>query len=471
MKPPVLRPDEKPLPPVKTLPMAPLVFHATAPITLVASLPMVASGERKLIASPVSQLASSASRPGIASAAVIHKLPSAPKTPSPKTAATATAALPASVRPKPDPKGDPLPKPAEKATPSEKPKPVTVPVDKTPVPVLPQAKSPETASLPGAIPIPVVATIAGTVEAPPKATETSPAQVAIPDEKPKAEEKEEDAEEAEEAEEKIGAVDPGLLAKAEKAMKDGKWKDLENLFRNNAPLSKDARGAQIKMMMVVNKPKVNTLEVNKLSDEILRRDKKDSYGNFGKGYYWVYTKKSDLGKALTHLALAKAAKDAPPGASGLYWKVLLKKYWIILLVLAGGVVGGVSAAKKKMAGKNVPGQEATEILDETNPAAGATDGAPVIDESPPPTGFRKILAKIREILGKLRRKKAVEIVEIDLSAEMGPAGDSSPETPLSPSEAASEAISSELPANETASGPDAPAEPSSEPPPSETGPG
>lgn len=134
--------------------------------------------------------------------------------------------------------------------------------------------------------------------------------------------------------------------------------------------------AVLRLEQYMSDPQPDYRLMRSAASVILERDKNDANANYAMGLYWASLKKPDLGKALQHLALAKNAKKAPSGATGLYWQTFAKKYWYLFLLPLMAVAAVIDKRRKTPAG-------------------------PLPVEAVPESGWRSLLSSLAERLKRL----------------------------------------------------------------------
>jgi len=220
-------------------------------------------------------------------------------------------------------------------------------------------------------------------------------------------------EESGNAAQSAAGVSPDVLAKAEELLKSQKWKELKGHIDANPSIAEDKRGAQIKIECLMNQPKVIATSIKEVAENLLQKDPKDPYANWGMGYYYLESKKPDLDKALKHLSIAKSAKQVPAGVSGLYWKTTLKKRWLLLLLALGGLIAVGDAVRKKRKKALAGAQGETAGAEGVAPAATAStaaeSGQTTASAAPtvPETGLKKAIRIVKSLIEKIRRKPQI----------------------------------------------------------------
>jgi len=127
-------------------------------------------------------------------------------------------------------------------------------------------------------------------------------------------------------------------------------KMLALLDENQYLVGEMPEAAVLRLEQYLNDPQPDYRLMRSAAGIILERDDNDVDANYAMGLYWSSLKKPDLGKALKHLALAKNAKKARPGAASLYWWLFMKKYWYLFLLPLLIVAAAIDKRRKQQAG-------------------------------------------------------------------------------------------------------------------------
>ncbi|MBI3038907.1 hypothetical protein HYY75_07655 [bacterium] len=143
-----------------------------------------------------------------------------------------------------------------------------------------------------------------------------------------------------------------LLSKLEIFKKENKPNEIIGLINEHPELSDNIQAQEFFIESLLKQSQVNTINVKRAADNLFQKDQKNALANLGMGYYYVYSKKPDLGKAISFLRTASSVKNPPEGASALYWKAVFKKWWLILLVFLAGLIAAGDFIRKKLAEKS-----------------------------------------------------------------------------------------------------------------------
>ncbi|MBP7632996.1 hypothetical protein KBA41_02415, partial [Candidatus Ozemobacteraceae bacterium] len=142
-----------------------------------------------------------------------------------------------------------------------------------------------------------------------------------------------------------------VIQKAREYHEVGSFKKMLALLDENQDLIGEMpEAAALRLEQYLNDPQPDYRLMRSAAGIILERDDNDVDANYAMGLYWSSLKKPDLGKALKHLALAKNAKKARPGAASLYWWLFMKKYWYLFLLPLLIVAAAIDKRRKQQAG-------------------------------------------------------------------------------------------------------------------------
>lgn len=141
-----------------------------------------------------------------------------------------------------------------------------------------------------------------------------------------------------------------LLAKVNGPARAGKHNEVISVLQEH----EDAVGASSELLSIyvealINSDKTDWSHANHMARQLANKDPSSGLAYYVQGMYYQNSKKPDIGKALTFLGKAKAAKKPYAAAGTAYYIVLAKKYGVIALALI--VLPIIVVVKKRKAKK------------------------------------------------------------------------------------------------------------------------
>ena len=165
-------------------------------------------------------------------------------------------------------------------------------------------------------------------------------------EKEKKEKEKQDQDNQEEKPKEVKGAD-ALFVKIKNLKKKEKWKEIKKLLSKNEEIAATKKGLQYQIEAELNGKKISYSRAKNAASKLLKEDKKNPWGNYAMALYYHNSRKPKPKRVSKYLSLALKAKNPPPGASTLYWTILLKKIWFIPVLLIAGIIGGIVHLKKK----------------------------------------------------------------------------------------------------------------------------
>ncbi|MBF0543787.1 MAG: hypothetical protein HQM08_05105 [Candidatus Riflebacteria bacterium] len=191
-----------------------------------------------------------------------------------------------------------------------------------------------------------------------------------------------------------------LIMNAEGELRAGKpEKVLELIDQQTESLASSTKLREIYLQAWLIQPTPAWVAVKTQADLLKDAEKENPWANFALArYYSEGTKKIDLSRALSLASEAKSSKSPPPGASNLYWKIFIRKFWTAALGGIALIVIVVIKLRERSKNKITVVSRLDEAIDilTTQSDNSIEKSEPVQSSSPPEKNSESILKSENE---------------------------------------------------------------------------
>lgn len=150
-----------------------------------------------------------------------------------------------------------------------------------------------------------------------------------------------------ENEEKLFEEKEKIFKQVEEFRKKGEWEKLIQTIEKDQNISDSFEGLAALVEANLKRNKIEIIRLKNYAQKLLQLDSKNYFGNYALAYYYIYSSKPDLSKAIQYMQIACKSKNATFGNKLFLYYIFIRKYQIIVLLIIGAIIYVVNAYIKK----------------------------------------------------------------------------------------------------------------------------